>query len=78
VSGNGRTVRFFFGVEGDTSERASAIRWASPNLVALAVLIGGAFLNGSTRTVAWVIAVAITFDARRSRCPIREQEGCSP
>ena len=43
--------------------RASAIRWATPNMVALLVLVVGAFFDGPTRTVLWCVAVLITFGA---------------
>ncbi len=51
------------GIDRDTEEFAAAFRWATPNLVALAVILTGAFVDGSARTVLWIVAVLITLGA---------------
>ncbi len=51
------------GIERGSSEYAAAFRWAAPNLVALAVIIAGAFVDGSGRTIMWSLAVLITVGA---------------
>jgi low temperature requirement protein LtrA len=51
------------GIDRGSSEFAAAFRWATPNLVALAVILAGAFVDGTGRTVLWIIAVVITLGA---------------
>jgi low temperature requirement protein LtrA len=46
-----------------TAERSAAIRWAAPNLAAVAAIVVGSFLDGGARTALWLLAVAITLGA---------------
>lgn len=51
------------GTESGSAEWRSALGWASPNLVALAVLVFGSFLHGDARTASWIGSLAITLVA---------------
>lgn len=51
------------GLELGTSERVAAVRWATPNVAALAAIVVGSFLEGGARTAMWLLAVAITLGA---------------
>lgn len=51
------------GVDTGSAEWRSALRWASPNLAALVVLVIGAFLDGDARTTLWIGSVLITIGA---------------
>lgn len=46
-----------------TAEHSAAIRWAAPNLAAVAAIVVGSFLEGGARTALWVLAVVITLGA---------------
>jgi low temperature requirement protein LtrA len=50
-------------LEPGTTERTAAIRWAAPNLVAMAAIVVGSFLDGSARISAWILSLGITFAA---------------
>lgn len=47
------------GVGPEPEVRASAVRYSIPNLVAIVVMVAGAYVSGGTRVVAWVAAVTI-------------------
>jgi low temperature requirement protein LtrA len=51
------------GVERGTVLYRSVARWQTPNAVALAVLVAGAFVDGAGRTVLWLLTVAIVLAA---------------
>jgi low temperature requirement protein LtrA len=55
--------------------RASIVRYTIPNAIAVVVIIGGAFLDGRARVVAWIAAIAIvgwgTIRAGRSAWVVR-------
>lgn len=51
------------GMELGSTERLAAVRWATPNVAALAAIVIGAFLEGGARTAMWLVAVAITLGA---------------
>ncbi|MEZ5238388.1 MAG: low temperature requirement protein A [Microthrixaceae bacterium] len=51
------------GIETGTAEWSSALRWASPNLLAVAVLVAGAFVPEEWRVVIWSASVLVTFAA---------------
>lgn len=50
-------------VEPGTAVHASMVQWASANAVILAVLLGGAFVDGGARVVIWVIGLAMVIAA---------------
>ncbi len=43
----------------DTGLTESSLRWAVPNFVAIAIMIGGGFLDGRARVIAWVVAMLV-------------------
>ena len=48
------------GIQGDSGDlRDSVVRWTVPNLVAIAVLVLGAFVHGDGRIVLWLLSLAI-------------------
>jgi low temperature requirement protein LtrA len=47
------------GLENDTAEYASSVRYAAPSIVAMAVIVIGAFVDGDGRTAVWVVGLAI-------------------
>jgi low temperature requirement protein LtrA len=47
---------------GSTFHRA-VVRWVTPNVAALAVLVAGAFVDGTGRTVLWLLSLAIVLGA---------------
>ncbi len=49
--------------ESGTVYRRAVWLWMSPNLVAIALLLIGSFLEGSTRLVVWLISVGVVFVA---------------
>ncbi|MCU0310884.1 MAG: low temperature requirement protein A [Acidimicrobiales bacterium] len=51
------------GHDRSSSEFGSVVRWAAPNVVGLAVIVGGSFVDGAGRTVLWIVAVLITIGA---------------
>lgn len=53
----------FLGVANEAEVRRSALRWMVPNLIGLVVLVGGAFVEGAGRTVAWAATIGIVIVA---------------
>ena len=51
------------GVAAEAAVRRSALRWMAPTLLALVVLIAGAFVDGTGRIVVWVAAIGIVLFA---------------
>lgn len=51
------------GMDLNVAERSAAIRWATPNVVAMVLVVAGAFVDGAGRTVIWILAVAVTLAA---------------
>lgn len=49
------------GLERGTVEYASSLRYATPNIVAMAIIVVGGFLDGSTRVGFWIAGIAIWF-----------------
>lgn len=49
--------------ERGTAFRQAAVRWITPNLVAIAVLLAGAATDGDARIVLWLLATAIVLAA---------------
>jgi low temperature requirement protein LtrA len=47
------------GLDNDTAEYASSVRYAAPSIVAMAVIVIGAFVDGDGRTAVWVVGLAI-------------------
>ena len=47
------------GVDPDSQVRRSALAYAAPNIVAMAVIVAGGFLDGDARRVAWTIGIGI-------------------
>ncbi|HZB68112.1 MAG TPA: low temperature requirement protein A [Ornithinibacter sp.] len=51
------------GVERGTVLSRSVVRWQTPNVAALAVLVAGAVVDGGGRTVLWLLSLAIVLAA---------------
>lgn len=51
------------GMDMSASERSAAVRWATPNLLAMGLVVAGAFVEGAGRIVIWSLAVVVTFAA---------------
>jgi low temperature requirement protein LtrA len=51
------------GVERGTILYRTIVRWQTPNMAALAVLVAGAFVDGRGRTVLWLLSAAIVLAA---------------
>lgn len=51
------------GVERGTVLYRTVIRWQTPNVAALAMLVAGAFVDGGGRTVLWLLSVAVILAA---------------
>jgi low temperature requirement protein LtrA len=51
------------GVERGTVLSRSVVRWQTPNVAALAVLVAGAFVDGGGRTVLWLLSLAVVLAA---------------
>ena len=51
------------GIQMSRSERAAAVRWATPNLFAMALVLAGSFVEGDARTAVWIAAVLVTLAA---------------
>ncbi len=49
--------------EDDAAFREAIIRWIAPNLLAIAVLVVGAFTEDGTRVVLWLVAVVLVLGA---------------
>ena len=49
--------------EQDSAELQSTIRYSTPNLIALSVLVAGSFLDDELRVIAWLIGLAISIGA---------------
>ncbi len=49
------------GLPSDSDEFRSAVRYASPNLFAMATIVVGGFLPGDARVVAWIAGIAVFF-----------------
>lgn len=47
----------------NAEQRASAVRWAAPNIVAIAVLVLGSAFDGSARLALWLLAAGIVLGA---------------
>ena len=47
----------------ETSHYGAVIGWVGPNLAAMAVLVVGAWVDGTGRTVLWIVSLAIVFGA---------------
>lgn len=48
-----------FGLSDEPVVRAAIVRYSIPNWIAIAVMIGGSFLDRTPRTVAWLLALAV-------------------
>jgi low temperature requirement protein LtrA len=46
-----------------TAHRRSIARWVTPNVAAVAVLIGGSFVDGDARILLWVVSLVIVLAA---------------
>jgi low temperature requirement protein LtrA len=47
------------GLDNDSAVYRSSLRYGAPNLVGMAVIVAGGFLDGNSRTVAWILGVVI-------------------
>lgn len=55
------------GLDSDSAVYRSSLRYGAPNLLAMAVIVTGGFLQADARTVAWILGVAIfTFSTIRA------------
>ena len=47
------------GLDSDSDVYRSSLRYGAPNLVGMAIIVTGGFLEGDARTIAWVLGIAI-------------------
>ncbi len=47
------------GLDSDSEEFRSALRYARPNLVAMAIIVVGGFVDSPLRVVLWIVAICI-------------------
>jgi low temperature requirement protein LtrA len=47
------------GLDNATAEYRSALLYAAPNIVAMAVIVGGGFIDGDGRRIAWIVGILV-------------------